>query len=320
MNTMLWLLKREYWEHRGGFLWAPVWTAAVVLFFTFSTLIAGEILGARFGDQGFQIHIGGPLNELIANTSPEAMEKLGVVINTALAALAGLILMVTTFVLFFYLIGALYDDRRDRSVLFWKSLPISDAQTVISKVITAAFIVPAIAFVITLAMHLGFLLLVGIFLTFHGVNPTFLLSAPNLLTVWIKLLTMLPLNIVWALPCYGWLLLCSSFARSKPFLWAIVPPVLFGWLLSLFDIIGGSIPHTFYWKQVAGRILLGIVPGGWNWQGAWRIGGDSGIAFTDWSVFGHTLTSANLWVGAAAGLGMLAGAVYFRRFRTETSS
>jgi len=324
MNTLSWLVKREYWEHRGGFFWAPVWTACIFLFFVLSALIVGEVMGARFGDKGFQIHISGPLNELIAHASPETIEKVGVTINAALATFAGVIQIVLAFVLFFYLLGALYDDRRDRSVLFWKSLPISDTHTVASKILTVAVIAPLIAFCVTLVMHVAFLALVGVFLAFHGINPFFLLNVPGLLSLWVKLFAMMPLNAMWALPCYGWLLLCSSFARSKPFLWAIVPPVLLGWLLSMSDIIGGSIPQTLYWTHICGRLLLGVIPGGWSWQSAWSMGTDfereGPLALINWPIFGNALGSLELWIGALAGVIMLGGAVYCRRFRTEISS
>ena len=86
--------------------------------------------------------------------------------------------MVLSCVVFFYLLGALYDDRRDRSVLFWKSMPLSDTQTVLSKVVAAAFVAPVFAVVAMILLHVGFLTLISLNALFHGINPIPLIWSP----------------------------------------------------------------------------------------------------------------------------------------------
>lgn len=135
-GTLRWLLKREYWENRGGFLYAPV-IAGIV-----SLLMSGIGIGlglfalhraARDGGlhiDGESVNINGlDLAVLTRDISAKDMADLGNGLDLAMVLTSSWPLIVLAFVVFFYCLGALYDDRRDRSILFWKSLPLSDTQT-----------------------------------------------------------------------------------------------------------------------------------------------------------------------------------------------
>jgi ABC-2 type transport system permease protein len=319
MNHIKMLLKREYWEHRGGFLWAPVWTAGFFLVVTLMGWIWAEFIGS--GKFNGSVHIGVPLKSLMQKIPAEDIGKLGIGLDISLAGFWMVIQIVLFFVLFFYLIGALYDDRKDRSVLFWKSLPVSDLQTVLSKVLTAAFVAPLIAFVVTVAMNLGFLLLLSLVAGVHGINPLNVVWGPaEPLNLWAKMLVMVPVNALWALPAIGWLLLASSFARSKPFVWAVLVPVMIGVLITWVDMFQGfRVPDTWYWTHGVGRILGSLVPGSWVWtrdiESAIQFNDQGPVELLRWDVIGHTLASLELWLGAVVGIAMIAGAVYYRRWR-----
>src|SRR3546814_13401578 len=86
--------------------------------------------------------------------------------------------IVLAFVVFFYCLGALYDERKDRSVLFWKSLPVSDAQTVLSKVGSAVVVAPVLAVIASLVTMIGFMVMLSIVVLFHGGNQWTLLWGP----------------------------------------------------------------------------------------------------------------------------------------------
>src|SRR3546814_806352 len=138
-------------------------------------------------------------------------------------------LIVLAFVVFFYCLGALYDERKDRSVLFWKSLPLSDSQTVMSKAASALLIAPMLAVAASLLTMLGFLVVLSAMVLVHGGNPLEMVWGPGSpLKVAGQMLAVIPVYALWALPTAGWLLLCSSWAKSKPFLWAIMIPVFAG--------------------------------------------------------------------------------------------
>ena len=332
MQTFLWLLRREYWEHRGGFFWAPLIAGGVVVAITVLSLIVAEATAARHG-----VQLGGMNLDTIAhNMTADQIATFNAGLTMGLMGLSIPIMVTLSFVVFFYLLGALYDDRRDRSVLFWKSLPISDLDTVLSKVATAMFVAPLFAIAATIALHLAFLIIVSVYAALHGVNPLPLLWNPApLASMWIKLILLIPLNALWALPTIGWLLLCSAFARSKPFLWAVAVPVALGAIMGFTHLLQQfSIPSAWYWRNIVGRILFGVVPGGWF--GAGNIGslgtlargnGDTPLEKLDfvdsllsWNHILGALASPELWIGAVAGVGLIVAAIHFRRQRTEAYS
>jgi ABC-2 type transport system permease protein len=323
-TTLPWLLKREYWENRGGFFWAPAIGAGITLLLTVMGLITAEVFRSRFtGD----IQIGIPLRRLTEKLSEEDLSTLGGVLDMALLSMSGLLQFILFFVVFFYLLGALYDDRRDRSVLFWKSLPLSDSSMVVSKVLAAAVVAPVLSTLIAMALQFALLILLSIYVLFHGINPLTVLWGPaSLLNVWAQMLANVPINALWALPTIGWLLLVSAFARSKPFLWALLVPVSVGLLINWFDLLSIiNLEYTAYWKHVVMRILLGVLPGSFPLH----------LAVTDptqlvaegdmqnitssfgWSLMGQALSSLNLWIGAAIGIGMTVLATRLRRWRDE---
>ncbi len=162
-------------------------------------------------------------------------------------------------------------------------------------------------------------------------NPFLVLWSPtHLAALWLKLIVFIPVNALWALPTIGWLLLCSSFARSKPFLWAMLPivvGVMLAWVRLLQHL---DVPSGWYWKNIGGRLLFSIIPGSW-------INGETLAAYfanrnhqTDdqmiqglpnllsLNLIADALSNPALWIGAVAGVVMIAGAVYFRRKRTES--
>jgi len=320
MNAFVWLLKREYWENKGGFLRAPMITSAILLL-----LLLIGLLAAAMHLENFHIQIGNfNLNKIIVLASQKEQRLVAQSITVGLSGFSMMIQIVLAFVLFFYLIGSLYDDRRDRSVLFWKSLPISDFSTVASKVITAAFTAPLLAFVVTVILQLSILIFLSLFLLLHGANPLVLWWPTELLNSWMILLVAVPINALWAMPTYGWLMLVSSFVRSRPFLWAVLVPVMIGVLNSVFEMTWFfNLPKPWYWEHIVGRSLGGAAPFSWigsvvSSMRSIMIHGDDLSISLNWDMLGTVLLSSQLWIGVIVGLGLLTGAVYFRRVRIES--
>ena len=333
VTTFAWLLKREYWEHRGGFFWTPFIIAILMLAIVLIILISADITAHQHG-----IDLSGMnLSQLAQKMSPENTAKFAAGLNIGLLGMSVFIWIALTFVVFFYLLGALYDDRRDRSVLFWKSLPVSDLNTVLSKVAAAVIVAPALALAAAIFLQLAFLVIASLYALFHGVNPLPLLWSPTqLIAMWLKLVLLIPINALWALPTVGWLLLCSSFARSKPFMWAVLLPIMVGLIVSWINLMQTlTLPSGWYWKNIFGRIVLSIVPASWigtaftpgNSFGVSSSGDDINIGLRKLDFFNNLLSpdglfgvllSPELWTGAIAGVAMIAAAVYFRRQRTES--
>ncbi len=116
-----------------------------------------------------------------------------------------------------------YDLVRDRSILFWKSLPVSDLTTVLSKATIPLVVLPLIAFAITVCVQLIMVLETGVVLIFHGMSPTSTWAAFPVFQNWVVLLYGLIAIALWHAPIYGWLLLVSGWARRATFLWAVLP-------------------------------------------------------------------------------------------------
>jgi ABC-2 type transport system permease protein len=331
MNQLIWLVRREYWENRGGFLRAPMIIAASVIGLFVLGLILGDVTAHRHG-----LNVSGMnISQVVAKMDADNIAKFAAGLDVGLLAMCVPIMIGMTFVVFFYLLGALYDDRKDRSVLFFKSLPISDLNTVLSKVIAGVVLAPVIAVAACIALQIAFLILVTLYAAVHGTNALPLWSPAHLLALWFKFLLLIPINALWALPTVGWLLLCSSFARSKPFLLAVVIPILFGVFLAYIGLLQQlSLPSGWYWKNVCLRVLGSLWPGSWLFSGLANNalvvpgstdGVDLGMGKFDFvnalismdHLLG-VLTSPDLWIGAAAGAGMIAGAIWFRRNRIES--
>jgi ABC-2 type transport system permease protein len=321
-SRFAWLLKREYWEERRGFLWAQAVAVIVILAITILGIIAGEVFRARLGGSE-NINMGMNLNEILRNGMSHNMIDVVKSLDMTMLLFGVVSAIVLFFVVFFYLLGALYDDRRDRSILFWKSLPLSDTSTVLSKVVAAIIIAPLIAVVVALAGYIAMQIVVSFWFLAHGVNPfTLLWAHAEPFSVWLHLLAMVPVNAVWALPTVGWLLFWSAAVRSKPFLWAVVIPIVAGVLNFWVGLLGlPNVSTQFFWKDLVGRALLSVIPGSWMAPDANRIGVhfmDSGdFARISYSSMAHAFTLPGMWIGAVVGIALIAASIWFRRWRDE---
>src|SRR5437016_5640665 len=146
-----WSVRRELWENRSLYL-APLIVAGVIVFgFMFSAIGLAERRRAV-------LLLDDPLQQRIAIEMPYSM--------------AAMMIMFTAFIVgVFYCLDALHGERRERSILFWKSLPVSDFTTVLSKAVVAFVVVPAIAFVVIILTQLTIFLITSMVLLVHGMSP-----------------------------------------------------------------------------------------------------------------------------------------------------
>jgi ABC-2 type transport system permease protein len=325
MNNMIWLVKREFWEHRGGFFWAPFWTGVAVLALTLVGLLAGEVGLMVHGAHGtFEVNgVASNLQDMLAHIGPQQVEQVAKVLAGSLYWLDFVFTFVIGIVLFFYLLGALYDDRRDRSVLFWKSLPVSDAATVISKALTAVVLIPLLVFAIFLCTWLLLMLMMSAVVLLHGGSPWQLIwGQSNLLPLLTLQIAALPAHMLLALLTAGWLLLCSAAVRSKPFLWAVLIPILAGIANGWIGLMGvPTVPSYLLWGEGIKRLLLGTILGPPNLIVAEAAFGRYHRVVVDWSTTWHGVAdlyaTPGMWIGAVVGIAMIAGAVWFRRRSSE---
>jgi len=319
MNTMKWLIQREYWENKGMVFWAPAIVGTLMIAFTVIMLIAGN---------NIETHLDG---DKMARLSELTMQERGALTGGAAAAfpmVAMPLYVMMAFLIFFYCLNALYDDRRDRSILFWKSLPVSDTLTVLSKAGMAMVAVPVIVAVISFVTSLTMLLLGTLFMAFKGVNLFGeLLASPAFWLSPFRMLSLVPVYLLWALPTVGWLLMVSSWARSKVFLWAVGAPLLSGALLAWANhAFKLGLQIEWYFQNVVLRLLGSVLPGAWflfnesSRQAMEHVDDRSNPGAAVGQFYNEayaSLASPTLWVGVAAGVAMIAAAIWLRRWREE---
>jgi len=322
MNTMKWLVKREFWEHKGGFFWAPVIAACIYIGMTLIGIFVGEHVVQQTDPHSF--HMG--VVEFIREASdPNKASDVSNGVQMMFQIFGLMPLVVTTFVVFFYCLGSLYDERKDKSVLFWKSLPISDRDTILSKVISATLVAPIIGTVVAIATSLILFIIASIVVLIHGQSPAPLWNITGMLAGCLDLIATIPMTALWALPTIGWLMMVSSWARTKPFLWATLVPIIGGAMISITGILDTfRLGVQWYWSNIVGRTLLGVVP--WM-EKLYRYHdgvhslqvenqNDASVLFSIPNTL-QGLANPQLWIGAVVGIAMIVVAIRMRRWRDE---
>jgi ABC-2 type transport system permease protein len=290
-------IRREFWEHRA--LWvAPVAVAATLL-----------LLIAVFGH-----------HTQLAQVQFDA-DKVPPVFVILLFGWAMVLYLTAAILISIYLLDCLYSERRDRSILFWKSLPVSDTRTVLIKFLVGFVIVPLGTFLLaalTGALAAGILSLRGAF-TLHHELP--LWNTLEWLRVEGFMLYGLIAALLWYAPYATYLMLASAWARRWPSAWAIIPPVL----LAIFEYM---ILGTHYISRLARRSLgdLSHLAFRTSVEGAQNLGdaasqpaasGASHMMNQSIDPSG-LLASPQLWLGLAAAALMLVLTIRLRRYRDDS--
>jgi ABC-2 type transport system permease protein len=203
-----WSVRRELWEYRSIYLAPLAIAGAVLLGFVFVLILLPHTMRAA------------------STINPAAQRD---VFAQPYDIAAALIMGTAFLVSIFYSLDTLYGERRDRSILFWKSLPVSDLTTVLAKASVPLFVLPVLAFVIIVVVQSIMLLLSSVVLLASGLSVatlwTHLQLYPTLAGLLYHLVTV---HMLWYAPLYAWLLLVSAWARRMPFLWAVLPPLAVG--------------------------------------------------------------------------------------------
>lgn len=316
MNRFMALIRREFWENKGAFRTTPLVLGGILIIFSLMFI-------ATFGhfDNDFQ-----SLKELIryiANVDSGFRSE--IIYAITITIMPGLFTFVLAVVVFFYLLGSLYDDRKDRSILFWKSLPASDTLTLGSKLFSAMIVAPLIFWVVYVLTHIVIMLIFSVVVISLGDNPwTLFLSLGNPFKAWSMVLLSYFTQSIWALPLYGWLMLVSSFAPRLPLLFAILPPVVLGVLQLWIDFLKTFTLNDnlfgLFGQWFANSPLIMSAEENNN-----AIGASLGIPIT--SDFDHQVSVANMFdrifssdmlIGLVIAAVFLGGALWLRRRATES--
>ncbi len=233
-RAFYWSVRREIWENRAVYL-APLGVGIMFLI--------GFAISTR--------HLHSTLHGMGAIDPKLYQEAIGMPYDVAAAAMMATAILFS----FFYSADALYGERRDRSILFWKSLPVSDTTTVLSKVVVVLVVVPVIATAFSIILQFVMLLYNSAVLLGDGVNvgtlwSHFPLGRPSLLLLY----HLMTAHALWPLPVYCYLMLVSGSVRRAPLLWAALPVVAVSGIEKLLF-------HTSVFLSLIGGRMIGNAPG-----------------------------------------------------------
>jgi ABC-2 type transport system permease protein len=281
-----WSVRRELWENRSIYV-APLIAAAVYLF-------------------GYSISLLWLPRSMRALAALDPVDQ-----RTQLAmpyAHAGMLITVTAFLVgIFYCLDALHGERRDRSILFWKSLPVSDLTTVLSKASIPLIVLPLLVFVIAVIVQLIMLLLSTAVLLMSGASGA-TPWAPPWFEMQLVLLYGLAVMALWHAPLYMWLLLVSGWARRATFLWAVLPPLA----LAAIEYIAF---HTSYLGSLLQDRLFGFAAAAFDLKDKAGAPVDAHFIPLAQLAPGRFLSSPSLWAGLVIAAALLAATVRLRRYR-----
>jgi ABC-2 type transport system permease protein len=287
LNNYFWLVRREFWENKA--IW--IMPAAIGCALT---------VAALFG----RVEISLPsLPMQNRSGAAMAMFAFGAVFYAAMAIYSC-----------WYLLDCLYADRKDRSVLFWKSMPVSDSATVLSKLFVALIAIPAVYFA---AADLATVLMAIIASARLSLGSA--LWQPEFwLQVQILWLYAIVTTAIWYLPISGWLLVVSAWAKRAVILWSILPPLAAALAERLF--VGTHvIAQALLVRLFAGYVQTAFYdPSAHEWS--MRAGDPAAALGSAWHVLdlARFFSSLETWIGALVGVVLIALAIQLRTRRAET--
>ena len=282
-----WSIRREVWENRYLYF-VPAIVAIVA--------IVGYLVSAFHGEHA----------QKLRNIPALAPAKQVGAASLGFSMAASVVLVSMWIAALFYALDALNAERRDRSILFWKSMPVSDLVTVASKAFVALVFAPVAAMVIAFAAQVLMFALSAIVLGAQGASPGLLWSRVPLGTMTLIMLYGVSIHALWFAPIYAWALLTSAWARRAAFLWAVVP--FFAIYVIEMLATGRSAIAALLRYRVMGAMVEGF---------AVNAGREPILSLSQLDP-AKFFSSPNLWIGLAFAAACLAGAVRLRRYREPT--
>lgn len=309
INQQVALLRRELWEHRS--IWVtPAAVATVISLLAVAMVVA---IGA-FGEA-----MNADIAKIADMTAPDNVRRAA--LAASLVGNTSVFLIAMWFLIVFYCLDALYAERKDKSILFWRSLPITDAETVVSKLVVVFLAIPVATFAAVVVSHLLNLIIVSIWLATEGASPGRMIwGAVPLFDTWGAVLTVLIALPIWMAPLVGWFLFVSAWAKRGPLLRAALPLAI----LPILEYIVFKSGHL--WEAILTRFRLDAMP---IFDGVKRVGANfdednmqsmlaENISLISWLDYGSFLTSIEVWAGLIVCGLFSGGAIWLRRYRDDS--
>jgi ABC-2 type transport system permease protein len=209
-----------------------------------------------------------------------------------------------------FCLGATYNERRDRTILFWKSLPVSDTTTVLAKAAVPFVVMPIVALASILVAEAFIGLASIVILSAGGVSSALPWTAADIAGNGAALAYGLVVDVLWLGPIFAWLMLVAGWSRRGPFLWAVIPP------LALCLLERAALGTHYLWTLLSDRLsgaqfhAFHIIPKSHGMGGNPKV--VPGLAGID---LAKLLSDPGLWIGLILTAAMLALAIWLRRRR-----
>lgn len=305
MQGQLALLERELWEHRSIYV-VPI---VVAIIMTLAAL-TGQV--SINGMEHVDIGIVG------ASNMPD---------NARAAVLSGIMIgLSTTFVFsmwiltIFYALDSLYAERKDRSILFWRSMPSTDLETVLSKLLTAMLVIPLVTFAMILVTHLAVLLFASVWVAARGGSGlTLIWGSVPFFDNWTATLIFVLALPLWLSPFIGWFLFISAFTKRSPFLTAFLPIAILPMLENmLFDT--AVFAEAFFVRSIKVPLFidLGTMERLFEEGDGFALLADAQLSLLGLMDLSGFLTNPGLWLGLIVCGLFTAAAIYMRRYRDDS--
>ena len=299
------LLQRELWEHRAIYV-APIVVAILMILASLTGQISID------GMEHVDIGLVGAAN------IPE---------NARSAVLSGIMISLSTTFIFamwiliiFYALDSLYAERKDRSILFWRSIPSTDFETVLSKLLTALLVIPLITFAMIVVTHLAVLLITSVWVGARGGSGMGLVwgSAP-FLDNWTATLIFLLAIPLWLSPYIGWFLFVSAYTKRSPFLTAFLPIAVLPLLEKmLFD--SAVFAEAFFVRSIKMPLFIDLstMEDLFDEAESFAELANNELTLLGLMDLGGFVTSPGLWLGIVVCGLFTAAAIYVRRYRDDS--
>lgn len=296
------LIRRELWEHRSIYL-----TPAIIALLMSLGTVTGQATFSAF-DQAVDLAILGGSN-LGENERAAA-------ISAVMSGVSVFFVIGMWFLTIFYTLDALYAERKDRSILFWRSIPCTDFETVLSKLLTATFVIPLVTFAFVIATHIAVLAISSVWIGIQGANASHMIwSAAPLMDNWAATLVFLLAVPLWSSPFIGWFLFVSAFTKRSPLMMAVLPLLILPMLEKI--LLGTSAAaEAFYVRAWKMPLFQGVDPTDFFDERNNTV--PEAISLFDVMDLGGFLTSGGLWIGIVVCGLFTTAAIYVRRYRDDS--
>lgn len=298
------LLKRELWEHRAIYV-TPVVIALLVSLMS----ITGQVTISAFGQK---------VDVAILAATNVGEDVRAAAIGVLMTGVSSLFAIAMWILIVFYALDALYAERKDRSILFWRSMPCSDAETVVSKLLAALFVIPLVTFAAIIVTHLVVLVCTSVWVSVRGANAWHLIwSAAPFVDNWAATAAFLFALSLWLSPFVGWFLFVSAYTRRSPLLVAFLPIAILPMLEK--SLLGSTVlAQAFFVRSAQLPLFRGMGTADFLDLEGPRLPDNLSFTLLSYLDLARFFSSAGLWLGLIVCGLFTAAAIYLRRYRDDS--